>query len=623
MAYDANSIQIKDFRSACRSTPGMYIGTDGQDAAFNCFLEVLNNAADEAMMGRGKEIVIELSDDCDTISCRDEGAGVPHGKNKDTEEVLIELFTSAHSSGKFDTSNYKKVRGCHGIGTSAVCVCSTSFEVWSRRDGAEYYLNFKDGIPQRKTALFLKNTSETGSTFKFTPDKKIFNIEGTSFNYERIKNELELTSYFIPRVKFILVHKGKKDIFYSENGLKDFAKNKIINPLHNSYIYGYKEFDDEVEVEVFAQWTDGKEKSYIFSNGALNIDGGTPESGAKTAFTRTINSLSKKNFGSDMIRKGLVYIVNIKHPHPIYQNQTKTKIQNSELRGYTQIVFTSAIKEFATKHKNEFDKIVEVLTKEQRAEVAAEKARKQVLETTKELSNEKKKRIILADKLKDCQNHGSNSGSVLTICEGDSALGALAQARPIDYIALLPIRGKIISALKHDQEKILQNEEVKAIFSALGCGFFNNYDSKKLRYQYVACASDSDVDGNSISNLITTLFFYMCPQFIKEGRLFRMRMPLFVLKYKDKTLYAFNGEERDNYIKKYGKPKEISRKKGIGENTPQETKDSVFGSQRRWERVQISDFEEYSDMMEKLMGPSVEDRKYFIMKNVDFSNICE
>ena len=235
-----------------------------------------------------------------------------------------------------------------------------------------------------------------------------------------------------------------------------------------------------------------------------------------------------------MIRKGLVYIVNIKHPHPIYQNQTKTKIQNSELRGYTQIVFTSAIKEFATKHKNEFDKIVEVLTKEQRAEVAAEKARKQVLETTKELSNEKKKRIILADKLKDCQNHGSNSGSVLAICEGDSALGALAQARPIDYIALLPIRGKIISALKHDQEKILQNEEVKAIFSALGCGFFNNYDSKKLRYQYVACASDSDVDGNSISNLITTLFFYMCPQFIKEGRLFRMRMPLFVLKYKDK-----------------------------------------------------------------------------------------
>lgn len=625
MSYDANSIQIRDFRTACRATPGMYLGASGQDAAFNCFLEVLNNSCDEAMMGRGDTIEIILSDDGNTLTCSDAGAGVPSGPNRDCKEVLIELFCSAHSSGKFDTTNYKKVRGCHGIGTSAVCVCSSSFEVWSRRDGAEHYLKFEEGIPCSETSREIRKTNETGSTFRFTPNREVLHIDENNpiFDAERIRKELRLTSYFIPKVYFIFSYQEAKETFYSKNGLKDFARDCIEKPLHKSFIYGYREFDDEVEIEVFAQWTAGKETEYVFSNGALNIDGGTPISGARAAFTRTINSLSKGDFTADMIRKGLVYIINVRHPRPIYQNQTKSRIQNTELRGYTQTVFTEAIKDFVKKHKDEFDKVVEILTKEKKAEMAAERARRQVLETEKEINNEKKKRAILADKLKDCQIHGPENGSILAITEGDSALGALAQGRPIDRVALLPIRGKIISALKHDQEKILQNEEVKAIFSALGCGFFNNYNSKKLRYQYVACASDADVDGASISNLITTLFFYMCPQFIKEGRLFRMKMPLFVLRYKDKTLYAFSEEERDMLLKKNGKPKEISRKKGIGENTPQETKESVFGAQRRWERVQIEDFERYSEMMNMLMGPNVEERKQFIMKNVDFSNICE
>lgn len=206
----------------------------------------------------------------------------------------------------------------------------------------------------------------------------------------------------------------------------------------------------------------------------------------------------------------------------------------------------------------------------------------------------------------------------------DSALGALVQARPIDKVALMPIRGKIISALKNPQEKVLQNEEVKSIFSALGCGFFERYNPNNLRYQYVAIMSDGDVDGSSIANLITTLFFYMCPQFIKEGRLFRAKMPLFVLKYgKNKVYYAFNEEERDELIKKYGSPKELSRKKGIGENTPKETEEAVFGEQKRWERININDFEEYSQMMKMLMGSDVDERREFIMNNVDFSHICE
>lgn len=489
--YNADSIQIKDFREACRSVPGMYIGTDGQDAAFNCFLEVLNNACDEAMMGRGNVITIKLSDDCDTITCIDNGAGVPHGPNKDTNEVLIELFTSAHSSGKFDTTNYKKVRGCHGIGTSSVCVCSTSFEVWTRRDGAEYYLNFKDGIPQLKEAKFIKNINETGSTFSFTPDKTIFNITTTNFNYEKIKEELELTSYFIPNIKFVLEYKDKKIEFLSKNGLKDFAKNRIKEPLHKSYIYGYKEFDDEVEVEVFAQWTNGKETSYIFSNGALNSDGGTPETGAKTAFTRTINSLSKGDFDADMIRKGLVYIVNIRHPHPIYQNQTKNKIQNAELRGYTQTVFSNAIKDFVARHKNEFDKIVEVLTKEKKAEAAAERARQQVMGAAKDVERNQKKKVFQSDKLKDAEKLGEES--ILLIVEGDSALGGITQARDYTKYGVMAIRGKILNCLSNNEEKIFQNEEIKLLLSALNI-VPGKYNPNKLRYGKLAICTDADSD---------------------------------------------------------------------------------------------------------------------------------
>ena len=490
MSYNAESIQIKDFRSACRSTPGMYIGTDGQDAAFNCFLEVLNNACDEAMMGRGNKITIILSDDCNTIECIDRGAGVPHGPNKDTNEVLIELFTSAHSSGKFDTTNYKKVRGCHGIGTSAVCVCSTSFEVWSRRDGEEYYLAFKDGIPQTSIAEKVRDINETGSTFKFTPDKQIFNIQGPNFDFKRIQEELELTSYFIPGVTFELIHGDTKLNFISREGLRDFAKNRVTNPLHKSYIYGYKQFDDEVEVEVFAQWTSGKETSYIFSNGALNVDGGTPETGAKTAFTRTVNSLSKGKFDADMIRKGLVYIVNIRHPHPIYQNQTKTKIQNSELRGYTQTVFTEAIKDFVLKHKDEFDKIVEILTKEKKAEAAAERARKQVLEAAKDIEKNQKKKVFSSDKLKDAEFLGQNA--TLLIAEGDSALGGLAQGRDYTKYGIMAIRGKIINCLTHPDEKIYQNEEIKLLLSAMNI-IPGKYNASKLRYGRLAICTDANL----------------------------------------------------------------------------------------------------------------------------------
>ena len=617
MAYNADSIQVRDFRTAARTTPGMYIGADGQDAMFNCFLEILNNACDEAIMGRGNEITVEVNDN--DIKISDKGAGVPHGKNKDTEEVLIEIYTSAHSSGKFDSTNYKRVRGMHGIGSSTVCVCSSVFEVWSKRDGAEWHLLFKDGIPQSKTADRIRSTKETGTTVYFKPDKAIFhlNSETPSFDKERIKNELRLTSYFIPNVTFIYKADGKEEKFISKNGLKDFAADNINKPLHKQYIYGQKTFDEDIDIEVFAQWTAGREKCYVFSNGALNSGGGTPVTGMKAAFTRTINDLAKESFDGDMIRKGLVTIINIKHPHPVYQNQVKDKIQNQELRGYTQTVFTEAIKDWASKNREDFDKIIGLLTKEARADAAAEKAREAVLNMEKKETEQRKRKVTSSDKFKDCEKHGADS--MLIICEGNSALGGLMPARDVKTEALYAVRGKVKNLMKHPLEECLENQEVSDIIMALGCGIQERYNEKKLNYGKVAIATDADVDGYSIMCLIATLFYVLMPKFIEEGRLGWLRAPLYRLSKGKQHVYAYDEDELVE-LKKTHSGWEQSRYKGIGECTAEDMAESMMHPiNRRLEILTINDAETAAESLKMLMGTEVEDRRNFLFDNVDFS----
>ena len=617
MAYNAESIQVRDFRTAARSTPGMYIGADGQDAMFNCFLEILNNACDEAIMGRGNEITVEVGDN--DIKVSDKGAGVPRGKNKDTEEVLIEIYTSAHSSGKFDTANYKRVRGMHGIGSSTVCVCSEIFEVWTKRDGAEWHLLFKDGIPQDSVARKLRTTKETGTIIYFKPDKSIFHLDDKtpSFDKERIKNELRLTSYFIPNVTFIYKDNEKEEKFLSKNGLKDFATDNIKKPLHKQYIYGLKTFENDIDIEIFAQWTAGREKCYVFSNGALNSGGGTPVTGMKAAFTRTINDLAKESFDGDMIRKGLVTIINIKHPHPVYQNQVKDKIQNQELRGYTQTAFTEAIKSWASANAADLDKIISILVKETKAEAAAEKAREAVLNMEKKEVEQKKQKITTSDKFKDCENHGQNS--MLIISEGNSALGGLMPARDVKSEALYAVRGKVKNLMKHPLEECLENEEVCDIILALGCGIQDKYNSKKLKYGKVAIATDADSDGYAIMCLIATMFYVLMPKFIEEGRLCWLRAPLYRLTKGDKRVFAYDDAELAE-LKKTHPGWEQGRNKGLGEMTSADMKASMMHkTDRRLEVLTIHDADAARESLKMLMGTEVDERRDFLFDNVDFN----
>jgi len=616
MAYNADSIEIKKFRDACRSTPAMYLGDDRENGIFNCFLEILNNSCDEAIMGRGNLIEVELGEDLDAIRIVDHGIGIPHGPNKDSKEILINLFTEAHSSGKFNTENYKKVRGLHGVGSSAVCVCSETFEVTTKRDGYVWFMSFTDGIPNFEVAQQGKETKETGTIVEFSPNKSIFHMaqDEKCFNYDRIRDELELTSYFIPNVTFTITCGKKKEKFFSKNGLKDFAATHIKKPLHKNFIYGYKQFDDEVEVEVFAQWTAGKEEAYVFSNGALNSEGGTPITGAKTAFTRTINTLSKGEFDADMIRKGLVYIVNIRHPHPIYQNQVKNKIQNPELRGYTQTVFGEAIKDFVIKNKNDFERIVEVLTKEKRAEAAADRARRQILEATKDIEKNQKKKVFASDKLKDAEYLGENS--ILLIVEGNSAAASMAIARDITKYGILAIRGKMLNCLAHPEEKIFQNEEIKTLLSAMNI-IPGKYDAKKLRYGKIAICVDADSDGFHIGLLIMSALRYLAPKFLDEGRLCWLRSPLYIVKNGKKETYYFTDEE---FTK--AKPKgEITRAKGLGALSEQQAKNSMFGENQKMDILEVTP--DAIILLEELMGKDVAPRSEFIFKNVDFSEVRE
>lgn len=550
VSYDANSIQVRSFRQAVQATPAMYLGAEGQDGIFNCFLEILNNSCDEAIMGRGQRIVIDLKGD--TLTCVDMGAGIPHGPNKDCDEVLIELMVTAHSSGKFNSESYSRVRGLHGVGQGAVCMCSEQFEVWTRRDGGEWYLKFINGEPQDSIARKIRRTTDTGTTVKFTPNRKFFHLSPDTpcFDAERIRNELELTSYFIPNVTFVFIHDEKEEQFYSQNGLRDFAAAKIQSPLHKTSIYNNKHFEGDIDIEVFAQWTSKKEQCYVFSNGAANVNGGSPTTGMKTAFTRTINELSKNKFDSDMIRKGLVTIINIKIPNPIYKNQVKDQISNPELKGYTQTVFTEAIKDWARKHPDELDKIIGLLSKEQKAEDAANRAREAILNHEKLEAENKKKKFSAPIKLMDCEKHGQDS--ILYITEGRSAKTPVQNARQISHEAVYDIRGKIISALKNPLEKVLENEEVSDILQILGCGILDKYNEKKLNFGKLLIFSDRDEDGGAISNLLVTLIYVLMPDFIKQHRLGRVIPPLFKVSKGNKRMFFYSNEEYNMNKHQYG-----------------------------------------------------------------------
>ena len=620
--YTANDIVSLSAGRAFREKIGMYLSADRQEAINLGLRELIVNVQDEYEVYKSEnpKLIIKLDTKNREIWVQDNMRGIPVGIRDDGINSLTAAFLIPHSGGKHTEGVYSSAVGINGEGNKIVCHTAEWLSVEVYRDNKVYFQSFHSDEEGAHADCEVKEhpgDNETGTLIQYKPDARVY---GDIFiDIDALRATLKEMAMFSTGLHILLYVDGAREEFYSQSGLIDGLSKE--NRLSKPFSYQYE--TEDCKVELALQWVSKNGQIRGYANNLFMPDGGAFISGFKTSLTRTFNSLTKEKYDGDTIRGVLDGFVSVKVKMGQFTNQQKTALANPEARTATSTAINNALKDFYIKRRADFDQVVELLRKVARAEAAAEKARQQILQTEKEINNDKKKRVVLADKLKDCQLHGPNSGSVLAICEGDSALGALVQARPIDKVALIPVRGKIISALKHPDEKILQNEEVKAIFSALGCGFFNKYNSSKLNYQYVAIASDADADGFSIGDLIITLFYYMCPQLLKEGRLLWIRMPLFVLKYKDKTLYAFDETEKNQLIQKYGKPKEIGRKKGIGENTPQETAEAVFGAQKRWEQLIINNKEDFDKAIYMMMGKEVEDRKQFIMENVDFSTIGE
>ena len=610
--YTAENIKHLDTRNAMRQRIQMYLGSDDTDGIYQAFKEIINNSTDEALAGYGNKIHIQVDEEHNSIQVRDYGRGVPFGII-DGRNILVAIYTESHTGGKFDKGAYKNSSGLNGIGGTAVCMSSKTFFVKSIRDGKIAEAKFKEGNLidySEKT----NNTNETGTIVGFIPDKEVFQNMTETFTYDRICSEIKNISYLNKGIHFIIeATDGRKQEFYSENGIADFIKDNISKPLMRAPIICSAK-DDTDEVEVAFMWTGDVGTSYVFVNGLYCPEGGSPVTGAKTAITTSIKRLSKKDFDPELIRKGLVYAINCKVANPSFANQTKSKINNPNLRTLVSQAFKEGLEEFS--NVPEFSSIIEMMIKFQKAEKAADKAREAILNHTKEMNDIRKNKLAFIEKLSDAENLGQDA--VLCIVEGDSAGDSVAIGRDTKKYGILRIRGKMKNCLKAEDEEIYRNEEIKMLLYSLGIDI-NNYDPKKLRYGKVAILVDPDDDGYHIALLIMANLHRLCPQFLKENRLYWLRSPLFIEQDKNKNPISwYYTDEEFNKVRGTLKGN-IKRIKGLGALGEEDLKATLFSSTGG----QLMDEIEYSpegiEQLCNLMGVEIAPRKDFVMSRIDFS----
>ena len=465
MEYDAKSIETLSFRDAVRERVAMYMGSADNQGVLQCIREIITNSIDEMTMGFGDTIVVELEKD-NYVSILDNARGVPFGLREDGTEVMEAIYTMPHTGGKFNEKVYQNVAGMNGIGSKGVALSSFYFSASSMRDGKLATLILKDGIKQDFYVVD-NDSKQHGTLVTFQPSAEVYNLEPIKIKFEDIKEMCRNWSYLTKGVTFDLLDKTTKEhvVYKSENGILDFLKDSIKKPIHKTPLYIHVE-ENGIECEVAMQWAaDRKEHWYVFTNGLANSEGGTSLTGVKTSITNFFKKKFKGEFATDIARGGLYYIVNCKVPNPSFANQTKTKVNNPELRGLAQRATTQMLEDFSRRHPAEFEQILTLLTKELKAERAAERARKQVLEAGKEIEKNQKKKVFASDKLKDAEFLGEKS--TLLLVEGNSAAASMAVARDVTKYGILALRGKMINCLSNPDEKIFQNEEIKLFLSAM------------------------------------------------------------------------------------------------------------------------------------------------------------
>jgi DNA gyrase subunit B len=620
-SYAAKDIQVLEGLEAVRRRPGMYVGGTDIKALHHLVYEVVDNSIDEALAGACNNIVVTIHLDS-SVTVEDDGRGIPVDIHPEKKKPALEIvMTVLHAGGKFGGQGYKVSGGLHGVGVSAVNALSEWCEVEVKRDGKIHFQRYERGAPVEPVKVIGKVAKdETGNKTRFKFDREIFKGD-VDYRFETLVQRFREMA-FVTRGVTIDFHDERdhrRMSFYFEGGLTSFVRylNRNREVLH-SVVHVDREVEG-VGIEVALQYTDAYAESvYSFANTINTVDGGTHLTGMRAAITRTINDYARKNgllkesdpnFSGDDTREGLTGIVSIKHRDPQFESQTKVKLMNAEVQTQVQSVLGEAFSEFLEQNPRAGKAIVQKCLTSARARDAARKARDLVIRKSALES------LTLPGKLADCSERDPNKCE-LYIVEGDSAGGSAKQGRDRHFQAILPLRGKILNTERARLDKILSNNEVKALISALGTGIGEGFDLSGLRYGRVIIMTDADVDGSHIRTLLLTFFFRYMPDLIEEGHLFIAQPPLYRVGHKNKVVYAYTEAERERVMKEISGGSDgasLQRYKGLGEMNPSQLWETTMDPARRTLlQVTIEDAAEADRTFDMLMGSAVPPRRRFI-----------
>ncbi|WP_020620968.1 DNA topoisomerase (ATP-hydrolyzing) subunit B [Paenibacillus daejeonensis] len=623
--YDESQIQVLEGLEAVRKRPGMYIGSTSVKGLHHLVWEVVDNSIDEALAGYCTRIEVIIHED-NRITVIDNGRGIPVGEHAKMKKSVLEVvMTVLHAGGKFGGEGYKVSGGLHGVGVSVVNALSSHLVVKVSRDGSVYQQEYGRGVPQYDVKV-VGESDTTGTTITFQPDSDIF-TETTVYDYDTLQSRIRELAFLNKGIE-ISLHDERTDsgqTFIYEGGIKEFVMylNRNREALHEQPIY-VEGNRDNIHVEIALQYNDSYTESiYSFANNINTHEGGTHESGFKSALTRIINDYARKagmirdndsNLSGDDVREGLTAIISVKIPDPQFEGQTKTKLGNSEVRGIVESLFAEKLQEFMEENPSVSRKVLEKALSAARAREAARKAR--------ELTRRKSALEVssLPGKLADCSSKDA-SISELYIVEGDSAGGSAKQGRDRHFQAILPLRGKILNVEKARLDRILGNAEIRAIITALGTGISDDFDILKARYHKIIIMTDADVDGAHIRTLLLTFFYRYMSEIIEAGYIYIAQPPLFKLERGKVVRYAQSEAEREQIMAEFGEGAKVNvqRYKGLGEmNATQLWETTMDPESRSMLQVTIEDAIEADTVFDTLMGDNVEPRRDFIQSNAKY-----
>jgi DNA gyrase subunit B len=620
-SYGAKDIQVLEGLEAVRRRPGMYVGGTDVKALHHLVYEIVDNSIDEALAGFCNLISVVINEDS-SVTIEDNGRGIPVDMHPSKHVSALELvMTTLHAGGKFGAGGYKVSGGLHGVGSSAVNALSEWCRVEVFRDGHIYLQEYKRGIAQAPVQIIgdcAEEKSGTRTSFKF--DKQIF-TEDIDYKFETLTMRFREMAFVTRKVKIILVDKRiqKEITFYFDGGIISFVRylNRNRDSIHPVF-YVEKEMEG-VSVEAALQYTDAYAESvYSFANTINTIDGGTHMTGLRSAITRVVNDYARRNnlikesdqnFSGDDTREGLTAIVSVKVPDPQFESQTKVKLMNAEVQTAVQQIVAEGLAEFLEENPNAGKAIVQKCLTSARARDAARKARDLVIRKSALES------MTLPGKLADCSSRDPRQ-SELYIVEGNSAGGSAKQGRDRQFQAILPLRGKILNTERARLDKILSNEEIKTMISALGAGIGDNFDVSNMRYHRIIIMTDADVDGAHIRTLLLTFFFRYMPEVIEAGHLYIAQPPLYLISYKNQKRYVYTDAEKDEVIKELGVSTDkigMQRYKGLGEMNPEQLWETTMNPENRTLlQVSVEDAAQADRTFDMLMGQAVPPRSRFI-----------